>query len=89
MTSSRSSRSTPSRTSQVSDALLCCRKRGFDCETDPAAVWTVQAEAEKERARQASAEAVRLAEEAKTRRDAIRREAGLPAQSGVSESGSR
>ncbi|KAL2127951.1 hypothetical protein VTI74DRAFT_9928 [Chaetomium olivicolor] len=52
-------------------------------------IWVVQAEAEKERAKQASvAEAVKLAEEVKARREAIRKEAGLPVESG-SESGSR
>jgi hypothetical protein len=45
-------------------------------------VWTVQAEAEKERAKQASAvEAVKLAEEVKARKEAVRREAGLPVES--------
>ncbi|SPQ19444.1 282b41eb-ffae-47bc-beb5-d23dc8b98b64 [Thermothielavioides terrestris] len=52
-------------------------------------IWIVQAEAEKERARQAAAEAVRMAEEAKARREAIRREAGLPAQPVSSESEGR
>jgi hypothetical protein len=54
-----------------------------------AVVWTVQAEAEKERAKQASAaESLRLAEEVKARREAVRREAGLPVESASSE-GSR
>ncbi|KAL2181018.1 uncharacterized protein P884DRAFT_266840 [Thermothelomyces heterothallicus CBS 202.75] len=45
-------------------------------------IWTVQAEAEKERAKQASiAESLKLAEEVKARREAIRREAGLPTES--------
>ncbi|AEO65311.1 uncharacterized protein THITE_2112176 [Thermothielavioides terrestris NRRL 8126] len=52
-------------------------------------IWIVQAEAEKERARQAAAEAARMAEEAKARREAIRREAGLPAQPVSSESEGR
>ncbi|KAG7291824.1 assembly factor cbp4 [Staphylotrichum longicolle] len=52
-------------------------------------IWTVQAEAEKERAKQASAaESLRLAEEVKARREAMRREAGLPVETGSSE-GSR
>ncbi|KAK4042494.1 hypothetical protein C8A01DRAFT_13890 [Parachaetomium inaequale] len=52
-------------------------------------IWTVQAEAEKERAKQASvAESLKLADEVKARREAMRREAGLPAESGSSE-GSR
>ncbi len=47
------------------------------------AVWTLQAEAEKERLKQASnAESLKLAEEVKARRDAMRREAGLPVESG-------
>ncbi|EGS22961.1 uncharacterized protein CTHT_0014400 [Thermochaetoides thermophila DSM 1495] len=47
-------------------------------------------EAEKEQARNASvAEALKMAEEIKARKEAIRREAGLPAQSGSSEAGSR
>ena len=47
------------------------------------AVWTVQAEAEKERAKQASAaDSLKLADEVKARRDAMRREAGLPVESG-------
>ncbi|KAL2117879.1 hypothetical protein VTJ04DRAFT_7539 [Mycothermus thermophilus] len=45
-------------------------------------IWIVQAEAEKEKERRAKAEAaLELAEEVKARRDAIRREAGLPVES--------
>ncbi|KAL2023580.1 hypothetical protein VTK56DRAFT_2188 [Thermocarpiscus australiensis] len=52
-------------------------------------IWIVQAEAEKEKARQASvSDAVRMAEEAKARREALRKEAGLPPESG-SEPGNR
>lgn len=54
------------------------------------AVWIVQAEAEREKARQASAaEAVKAAEEFKARREAMRREAGLPVEPASSGSGSR
>ena len=60
-----------------------------DCETDQGIVWTVQAEAEKEQARQAlAAESLKLAEEVKARREAMRREAGLPTES-ESPSGTR
>ncbi|KAK4151336.1 hypothetical protein C8A00DRAFT_36036 [Chaetomidium leptoderma] len=52
-------------------------------------IWTVQAEAEKERAKQAAAaESLRMAEEVKTRKEAMRREAGLPVES-TSPEGSR
>ncbi|KAL2198510.1 hypothetical protein P885DRAFT_32967 [Corynascus similis CBS 632.67] len=52
-------------------------------------IWTVQAEAEKEQARQAlAAESLKLAEEVKARREAMRREAGLPTES-ESPSGTR
>ncbi|KAK3298531.1 assembly factor CBP4 [Chaetomium fimeti] len=45
-------------------------------------IWTVQAEAEKERVKQASiAEALKAAEEVKARKEAMRREAGLPTES--------
>jgi hypothetical protein len=58
------------------------------CGANEDIVWTVQAEAEKERAKQASvAESLRLADEVKARREAMRREAGLPAESGSSEGG--
>jgi len=53
--------------------------------SNPVLVWTVQAEAEKERAKQASAtEALKLAEEVKARKEAMRREAGLPVSSETS-----
>nr|Q2H4Y0.2 RecName: Full=Assembly factor CBP4; AltName: Full=Cytochrome b mRNA-processing protein 4 [Chaetomium globosum CBS 148.51] len=49
-------------------------------------IWTVQAEAEKERVRQASiAESLKAAEELKARKEAMRREVGLPAESASSE----
>lgn len=81
MTLSRSSRSTQSPTNQVRIATP-----GAACdEANESLVWTVQAEAEKERAKQASAaEAVRLAEEVKARKEAMRKEAGLPVESGES-----
>ncbi|KAH6630446.1 hypothetical protein B0J18DRAFT_488233 [Chaetomium sp. MPI-SDFR-AT-0129] len=44
-------------------------------------IWTVQAEAEKEEAKQASiAASLKLADEIKAKREAIRREAGLPVE---------
>ncbi|KAK4108762.1 CBP4-domain-containing protein [Canariomyces notabilis] len=53
-------------------------------------IWAVQAEAEKEREKQASiAETVKMAEEIKARREAMRKEAGLPAQPDSSASGNR
>ena len=54
--------------------------------TNQDVVWTVQAEAEKERVRQASiAESLKAAEELKARKEAMRREVGLPAESASSE----
>ncbi|KAK4125319.1 CBP4-domain-containing protein [Parathielavia appendiculata] len=51
-------------------------------------IWLVQAEAEKERTKQASvAESLKLAEEMKARREAMRREAGLPVQASSSAEG--
>ncbi|KAL2261025.1 hypothetical protein VTK26DRAFT_4787 [Humicola hyalothermophila] len=51
-------------------------------------IWIVQAEEEK--AKQKSvADAIKMAEEIKARKEAMRREAGLPVESGSSESTSR
>ncbi|KAK4102970.1 CBP4-domain-containing protein [Parathielavia hyrcaniae] len=53
-------------------------------------IWLVEAEAQKDQAKQASvAESLRLAEEMKARREAMRREAGLSFQSATSTEGSR
>ncbi|GAB1311671.1 Assembly factor cbp4 [Madurella fahalii] len=53
-------------------------------------IWAVQAEAEKERERQASiSQTIKMAEEVKARREAMRREAGLPVEAASSEPGNR